>query len=287
MLAGAKLAEVAREWNSRGLRTGQARRDGTPSSWRHDNVRHVLLNPRHRGAVRRHGEVVSDTAEWTALVDRDTFDRVEAILTDPARRRGAPQAAHLLSGIARCGVEDCGATIHAGGGARRGIASYRCSGSLGHFARMAEPVDKFVEAVVVRFLETARAEDGTLVLPAILAGTEGDELGAEAERLSKRLERLRVAFEADDDADEADYLAAAAGLRKRLAQVDRRILERLRAVELGDLLGNPDARALWDSYPTDRKRRILRALPMTVTVYPPGRGVRTFDPNTVKIGWSN
>lgn len=282
---GETLAGVAREWNSRGLTPGQNRRDGTPSSWRHDNVRAVLLNPRYRGAVRRHGEIVNETAEWQALVDRALYDSVEAILTDAKRRTGGPRPARLLSGIALCGVEGCGATVHAGGGARRGVANYRCSGSLGHFARKAEPVDDFVEAVIVGYLQQARAEDGTLVLPAILSGAEGDDLAAQADKLSKRLERLRLAFEADDDADEADYLSAASGLRKRLAEVDKRILERLRSVEIGELLGSPDAAALWDSYTIERRRRILRVLPMGIVLHPPGRGVRTFDPETVQIVW--
>lgn len=275
ILEGVALNEIARRWNRVGLRPGQAKRDGTPSSWRHDNVRTVLLNPRYRGAVRRHGEIVNESAEWEALVDADTFAEVEAILRDPRRRQGQPQTKRLLSGIATCAV--CGATVTAGGGTRPGIANYRCSGSMGHFGRMADPIDDHVVGVVTSFLANARGEDGSLVLPAILATAEGDDLAAEAEKIRGRLARLQAAFEADDDADEVDYLTAASTLRKRLADVDRRILERMQAAELGDLLGNPDARAVWDSLTVERRRRVLRALPLTIQITPVGRGVRNVD----------
>jgi len=275
LLDGSTLASIAAAWNEAGLRTGQ---DGP---WRHDNVRHVLLNPRYRGAVRRHGEIVHEQAEWPALVDADTFRAAEAILTDPARRTGAPSVKRLLSGIAECGV--CGSLIHAGGGARRGVANYRCKGALGHFARRAEPVEAHVVDVVTSFLANAKGADGQLILPAILAGAEGDELATEAEKVRGRIERLRAAFLADDDADEAEYAATSRGLRDRLADIEQRIVERMRAAELTDLLGNPDARAVWDALTLERQRRVLRALPLRIVVHAPGRGVRTFDPSTVEV----
>ncbi len=275
LLAGATLASIASDWNDLGLTTGQG------GKWRHDNVRHVLLNPRYRGAVRRHGVIVSEAAAWPALVSADTFREAEAILRDPARRTGAPSVKRLLSGIAVCGV--CGSPVHAGGGARRGIANYRCKGALGHFARMAEPVDAHVVDVVTAFLANAKGEDGALVLPAILAGAEGDELAAEAEKVRGRIDRLRTAFLADDEADEAEYAVTSRELRDRLADIERRIIERMRAAELTDLLGNPDARAVWDALGLERQRRVLRALPLRIIVHAPGRGVRTFDPGTVEV----
>lgn len=47
-----------------------------------------------------------------------------------------------------------------------------------------------------------------------------------------------------------------------------------------------DAATLWEGYTIDRKRRILRVLPETFVIHPPGRGVRTFNPDTVEIRWS-
>jgi DNA invertase Pin-like site-specific DNA recombinase len=268
---GQTLAAVARAWTERGHGTPQG------NAWNYSGARDVLLNPRNRGAVRRHGAIVNEEAEWEALVDRDTFAAVEAILRDPARRRGEPQVSRLLSNIAVCGVDGCGAHIHAGGSARRGVANYRCSGSKGHFARMAAPVEEHVVAVVVAFLEEKKLGD-------LLADDpEVDDLASEATRVRARLDRLRAAFAEDDDADEAEWLATSRALNKRLADVERRIIESARAADLSALVGAPDVRAAWDALPLDQKRRALRALPLRFVVHGPGRGVRTFDPATVQV----
>lgn len=271
VIEGQTLAAVARAWTERG--------HGTPQGnvWNYSGARDVLLNPRNRGAVRRHGAIVNEHAEWQALVDRDTFATVEAILRDPARRRGEPQVSRLLSNVATCGVEGCGSYIHAGGSARRGVANYRCSGSLGHFARRAEPVEEHVVSVVVAFLEEKRLGD-------LLADDpEVDALASEAARVRARLDRLRAAFAEDDDADEGEWLATSRALNKRLADVERRIVESARAADLSALVGAPDVRAAWDALPLDQKRRALRALPLRYVVSGPGRGVRTLDPATVQV----
>ncbi len=268
MADGATLAGIAKEWNARGLTTGQG------GAWRHDNVRHVLLNPRYRGAVRRHGQVVNETAEWDAVVDADLFRRVEAILRDPARRTGRPQTKRLLSGIAVCGV--CGATVHAGGGPRSGVANYRCSGALGHFARRAAPVEAFVEGVVCAYLGATKVAD------IVAQGPEGDALAAEADELRSRLDELAVEF-ADGALTASQLRVASERLRGRLADVEGRLLEVTRAAEFGDLLGRADVRGAWDALPLSRKRRILRVLPLRIVVHPVGRGRRVFDPATVEV----
>ena len=52
-------------------------------------------------------------------------------------------------------AELCGSTVHAGGGATgRGV--YRCSGSSGHVIRKRQPVDEFVDAVIIERPEPSR-----------------------------------------------------------------------------------------------------------------------------------
>ena len=268
LLEGVALAEIARAWNEAGLRPGQDKRDGSPSSWRHDNVRAVLLNPRNRGAVRRRGEIVNESAEWPALVDADTFRAVEAILRDPARRQGRPQAKRLLSGIATCSV--CGAVVTAGGGARRGIPNYRCSGSTGHFARMAEPIDEHVVGVVCAFLQATKV--GELVAQ----GPEGESLAQEADEVRARLDALALDY-ADGALTSSQLRVASERLRARLSDVERRMLDGLRAAEIGDLAGRDDVRQAWDGLTLARRRRVLRALPLNIAITPVGRGVRNVD----------
>lgn len=262
MAEGATLADIARDWNERGLTTGQG------GEFRHDNVRLILLNPRNRGAVRRHGEIVSEEAEWQAIVDRELFEHVERILRDPARRRGRPQARRLLSSIAFCAI--CGAGVTAGGGARRGIPNYRCSGSTGHFSRMAEPIDEHVTAVVCSFLGATKVAD------LVARGPEGDSLAKEADELRARLDALALEF-ADGALTASQLRLASERLRERLGDVERRMLDGMRAAEIGDLAGREDVRAAWDALPLERRRRVLRALPLKIEITPVGRGVRKVD----------
>lgn len=262
MAEGATLGEIARDWNDRGLTTGQN------GAFRHDNVRLILLNPRNRGAVRRHGEIVSEQAEWEALVSPALFERVERILRDPARRQGHPRARRLLSSIAVCSI--CGAGATAGGSTRRGVPNYRCSGSTGHFSRMAEPIDEYVTGVICAFLGATRVAD------LVARGPEGDSLAREANELHSRLDALALDF-ADGSLTASQLRLASERLRDRLADVERRMLEGMRAAEIGDLAGRDDVRAAWDELTLERRRRVLRALPLKIEITPVGRGVRNVN----------
>ena len=51
---------------------------------------------------------------------------------------------------------------------------------------------------------------------------------------------------------------------------------------LGPLVKAHDVRAVWEGLSTERRRVIIDAL-MTVKIMSPGRGVRTFRPETVII----
>jgi site-specific DNA recombinase len=51
---------------------------------------------------------------------------------------------------------------------------------------------------------------------------------------------------------------------------------------LGPLVLAKDVRAVWEALSTDRQRVVIDAL-MTVRLMPPGRGTRTFRPETVII----
>ncbi len=282
VLSGLPLAAVARGWNKQGFVTGQARQArsghaGEPSPWRADSVRAVLLNPRYMGRVRYKGEVMTSPAVWPALVDAATFEAARAVLENPSRNKAGRSPAHLLTGIAACGV--CGATVHAGGNARRGIRAYRCSASTGHFARMAEPVEEFVGAIVVARLSRPDARD----LLVKRATVDTAALHVEATGLRQRLDALAVDF-ADGDLTSSQLRAASERIRSRLAKIEGDLADAGKVDVLGDLVGAGDVQAVWDGFTVDRKRAVIAAL-MTVALYPPGRGTRTFRPETVGIEW--
>lgn len=74
-------------------------------------------------------------------------------------------------------------------------------------------------------------------------------------------------------------------MRARLAEVEQAMSDAGRVNVLGSLLSAADVRAAWDALDGDRRRAVIATLMQRVTVLPPGRGARTFDPSTVRIDW--
>src|SRR3954452_4456617 len=107
-------------------------------------VRARVLRERNAGLRGHRGEVVGDGA-WEPILDRGRFEQLRAGLSDPARKTSSgTAAAHLLSGIARCGV--CGATLRVA--LNRRVPSYRCS-ERGCVIRRQADVDDLVTRIVL------------------------------------------------------------------------------------------------------------------------------------------
>jgi DNA invertase Pin-like site-specific DNA recombinase len=278
VLYGVPLREIARQWNAQGFTTGQARykagHEGEPSPWRADSVRAVLLNPRNIGKRAHKGVVIAD-AVWPAIVAPERYEAVKAFLRNPARISGKASGRQLLSGLAICGI--CGATVHAGGATRAGIRNYRCSGSSGHVARRAEPVEEYVEATAVAILSRAEARH-------LVRNTNHPDLAAlaaEAVGARERLDALAVDF-ADGALTASQLRAATSRLRARLTEIDDALADAGKMDVLGPLVAAEDVQIAWDGLTISRKRAALDVL-MKIVIHPPGRGVRNFDPATVEL----
>lgn len=281
VLSGVPLGEIARDWNRRGLTTGQQRRGkhmGEPSPWRRDSVRHVLLNPRNAGHRAYKGEIVAK-ALWPEVVDESTYRAAVAVLTDPGRRRTPAGGKALLTGVALCGVCGNGSTVHSGGTRYKGVPSYRCSATTGHFGRRADPVDDYVSKVVVDRLTRPDAHD--LLIDRHLPDL--DVLRERAVAIRSRLDTLASDF-ADGVLTASQLRTATERLRANLADAEAKMADAGRVDILGPLVAAADVRSAWDAMSTARQRAVIDTL-MTVTIQPPGRGVRNFDPETVRIEW--
>jgi len=281
-LSGIPLAGIARKWNAQGLVTGQKRyspaHKGEPSPWKHYSVRMVLANPRYQGKRSHLGEIVAD-AEWPAIVDESTWQAVNAALNNPSRRTAPKRGKYLLSGLAVCGV--CGAVAHAGGSARRGVPAYRCSGPSSHFARKSDPVDAYVQAVMVARLSQpdARALLTTAKSPDV------DAMQLEAIGVRERLDSLAVDY-ADGAITSSQLRTATERLRKRLMSIEAELADAGRVDVLGPLIEAADANAAWELMDNSAKRAVIATL-AKVTLHRVGRGTRNFDPETVGIEWLN
>jgi DNA invertase Pin-like site-specific DNA recombinase len=281
-LSGLSLAAIARMWNAEGFVTGQSRyspeHKGEPSPWQAYSVRMVLSNPRYMGKRAHLGEVVAD-ADWPAIVEETTWQAVRSMLDRPERTNAPKRGRYLLSGLALCGV--CDAPVHAGGTSRPGVRAYRCSAAFGHFARMAEPVERFVSQVIVARLERPDAAE-------LLAGDarpDAHSTRAEAQAVRERLESIAIDF-ADGTLTSSQLRAATERLRARLRDLESELADAGRVDVLGGLVSADDVVAAWEGLSIGHRRAVIDTL-CTIRLLPVGRGTRTFRPETVSIEWKS
>jgi DNA invertase Pin-like site-specific DNA recombinase len=244
-------------------------------TWQRNKARALLLRERNAG-WRVHKKQRVGRGRWEPILDDVTFDRVVAVLRDPARRTSSGSAAkHLLSGIARCGV--CDGPLRAGG--NRGVLSYRCA-DRSCVSRRAELVDAVVKAAVVARLAMPDIDS-------LLPKVEHAELRGARDELDRLLgHRTQAGVDLVDGTMTHDqFRGLSVELNRRIQAVEREIERLARAAQVGDLaaaLAAPEA--VWSEWPLGRRRGLVNAL-MRVRLLPAGAGARAFDPRTVEITW--
>ncbi|WP_341537338.1 recombinase family protein [Klenkia marina] len=270
LLGGGSLRGLASQWNASSIPTTRG------GAWRPDAVRYTLKNPRNAGLVVHLGEEVG-TGSWPAIVPEHTYRAAVALLEDPTRRTTPDTARkYLLAGLALC---RCGSPVITGRSSR-GPRTYRCSETRGHMSRAAEPVDNLVSALVIGRLSQPDAADLMLTdetLPDLNA------LREKAAALRTRLGELTDLF-ADGAISKAQLTRGSERARQALRVAEERLADAGRVSVFGELVAGGDVASVWDALDLDRKRAVIDAL-MVVTLFSPGRGARTFKPESVGIDW--
>lgn len=204
---GESIRSIERDWERRQIRDRYGR--GFSSS----RLRKMARNPAYIGlrvhdpdrvhhptqAIRPESRVVK--AIWPPLVERELFDRVQAILTDPGRltrRGGDSRAQHLLSMIAVCGV--CGEVVDRTRRQRKDesfYTRYRCK-TRGCVVVDQDSLDAFateaIFAFVARldnyggFVERSSADLEAAEKELAEAHAEHEELASLSVRLAARME---------------------------------------------------------------------------------------------------
>ncbi|MEM6109206.1 recombinase family protein [Mycobacterium sp. 050272] len=280
VLAGETVSEIARRWNASGVTPAQSEK-----RWYRGTVKDVLTNPRHAGLrryrtpeerakIRQNPELgIVGKAEWPAIVDETTWRAAVRILTDPARLTGRAGAKGLLTGVALCGV--CGQTVHRGGAVGR-YPMYRCISGR-HVSRQAGPVDDYVMAVAVeRLLQPDAAGLWAPELP------DADELMAEADKLRRERDGI------DDDRaegiiDRVRWRTMNERINGRLGEIEAKLAAAGSSSPLS-IVASGHVEETWSTLSVAQRRNIIAAL-MTPVLHMPGRGTRTFRPETVEIRW--
>jgi site-specific DNA recombinase len=244
--------------------------------WHPVTVRQLVLRARNAG-LRVHRGAVIGQGLWEPIFSVETYERVQAILADPARRSSnSGRNRYLLSGIAICGK--CGEPLRVIVAHKQRPAAYTCS--VGYCVRRRQQdVDEVVTRAVIGRL--SKPDAVTLLSPK-------DDKEATSRVSEAAAMRAKLDLAADQFADgliEASQLERiTARLRPRLRELESQIQSAVSAPELVDVL-SPDIGSRWAELPLDRQRAIVRLL-MQVRILPIGRtGRAEFDPAGVAIDW--
>jgi site-specific DNA recombinase len=285
LLAGWSLREVTRAAN----KAGAVGTTGRPFNT--SRLKKILASPRVAGLRSYKGEVVAKGA-WPAVLDRQTWEQVCAVLSDPGRgasRPGRPARWLLVGGLARCGYDDCGAPLTVKPTTRGQSPRYVCDKSrpgrpgCGRIAVAAPKLEELVAEMVFardwRHLDpaTARAHDRA----------EGDLATEKAAAEARLLEVGRL--HARGRISTAEWLAARDELAEQVAELAQRLDDvRRRAADATMPAGGEALRAWWEAPDTtlEQKRAALRRVLVCVLVKPATRrGIRTLDPDRVEPVW--
>jgi DNA invertase Pin-like site-specific DNA recombinase len=275
VLAGRSLYGIAQDWNAAGFTSARGK------AWTQTGVRAVLLNPKNAGLVSLAGEVIAEAkAEWPAIVDRDVFDSVTAMLTDPHRTitRTAGRK-YLLSGLAVCGK--CGKTLGSAMPSKRNQQPrYHCKHCHG-VARKIETVDNYVLDVVAERLSRKDAAD-------LLARKDRPDLSTlrtKANALRADQDAMATAH-ARGEVTLSQLIAFNRSVDAQLADLDAATLDANRSKVLDGVIVAGDRQAVrdrLDALPLDRKRAIIDLL-LTVTVLP-GQARGPLRTDLLPIDW--
>jgi DNA invertase Pin-like site-specific DNA recombinase len=271
------------------------------------------------GRADRKSEGTESNGLWDAILDDELAAAVRGVLLDPERSRHVAQGhsrgvrRHLLAGLAECGNvlgpefgvregQPCGTKMAGHPAPRSGDSrsrQYQCPrvhGGCGHCRRNTEIADRWVIQHVLHWTapggpyeefvarERALHDAGRAAVTAEVAA-----IGEELQAADKRLAALQAEIASGDIEPgtsmwtvvkgaarqiEEDKAALAARRAKLMAAAPPPSAEDARA----DLepLTDPDA-------PIAVRADLVRRFVSRVIIYPPGQGIREFDPATIEV----
>jgi DNA invertase Pin-like site-specific DNA recombinase len=240
------------------------------TTWRAANLRQMVS----RGAVcgwrdfdpgKRGGGPMVARGEWQPIIDKETVERLRALLNAPGRKRSGVNPKFLLTGTLVCG--DCGNRLTGttdnrqsrGGGRRYSCNSIPGTDRCGGLTIVAAPVEAMVAESVLRALSDAGIRSGRKRLHST------DAISAATAALDA-LDRELVDWRADLSAgrtDRATFMDAQDGIVER-RRVHEAVMSTVSPSVTSALAGVPvDRRQVetwWRDVDTERRRRVVRAL---------------------------
>jgi site-specific DNA recombinase len=268
---GESVRSIMRDWTTRGIKP-VAGRQWYPSTWVG-----MMTSPRLAGWREWQGQKYP--AQWPAIIDADTHERLVRMFADPARRKHAVRAqAHLLSGIATC--PKCGGRgLHYRNQTANGRADqYACVAGpygCGRTAIKAELLEEYVTGAVLDALESPRVQEALCDAGLDPAAPRRAELLAEI----KRAEEVRADARGDlagGMIDRVDWLDIRARTEDVISTA-RREYDRLSgsAAVMSDIPPSERVRDAWESWSVDRRRAAIKTVLYRVVINPLPPGLPT------------
>jgi site-specific DNA recombinase len=294
ILAGESLNSIARDFNDRGLVPAPPRRnpERQAKAFYTRRLRRILVNPSIAGLRTYHGEVVA-SATWPPILDRETWERVVAVLNAPERRRGYRPPVHALAGVAVCGalvpgedgeLEEHGATLRSKWS--HGRVSLSCDKSNPGFHGCGKiSIDHGnLERVVLAMIEARDWSQLAGSLRELAASGTADPNLAEQLAADEAELRSLAAMKALRRIEEGEWLAMRTALLERIGAA-RRVLERQTIVPAAALDPETPILDAWPDWSPEQRRTILRALFHRIVIKPATKRGRGPDPDRVVPDW--
>jgi site-specific DNA recombinase len=252
----------------------------TGRQWTQQTLRGMLLSPALAGQRVYRGVVVA-TGRWEPILDRPTWEAVNAFLRDPSRvtPRGRPST-WLLASMVECGRCHQTMVVHYRPKNRGGAREYLCfkkpgTPACGLTTIAAEALEALIEEVFLQELAKERLDQALAAHGSVVA-----ELHQQREVIRAKFAEVGEMFDADE-IDRAEYLARRAKLTERRGKVQADLDRHLQRSILKELpTGEAELREWWATTATaDMKQSVMRACLRSVVVGPASvRGGR-FDSN--------
>lgn len=280
VLAPEPLRSIAVSWNELGVPAPGAGR------WTSGMIRRILLAPRTAGLREHRGEIVAN-ATWPPILDRETWDRVVRLLTNPARNSvpiAGGRAPRLLTGLAACGK--CLRPLNHMTDRRNPDSAprrYFCRHCHGTTIR-AVPFEELVEAMLFDAVDSPHL---ARTLGRHETNVDTAAIADEIIRLEADLAELATEL-GDGRLTMPEWKAARQGIDRRLTALRAELEHDETSTTLAPWAGKPGAlRAAWeaDELTVPEKRVILAAVFETIVVGPAVVGDNRFNPDRVHPVW--